>query len=163
MISKAIIFTSRNGASALINAGRSQPAMLSAVSRQIPRGGVSRPMLRFSIMITEKCRGWMPTLVAAAISRGENRMIAAAVSMNMPAINKNTFRNTRLVTADMSAETRKAFNRSGTRSTARIQESIAPHPTSIISCDENTIAREKIPGRLSSLSVRYRSRVMSRV
>ena len=105
----------------------------------------------------------MPTLVAAAISKGENRIIAAAVSINMPAINKNTFRNTRLVTADMSVETRNAFNSSGTRSTARIQESIAPHPTSIISCDENTIAREKIPGRLFSLSVRYRSRVMSRV
>ena len=105
----------------------------------------------------------MPTLVAAARSRGENRMIAAAVSMNMPAINKNTFRNTRLVIADMSMETRKEFNRSGTCSTAKIQESIEPHPTSIISCDENTIAREKIPGRLSSLRVRYRSRVMSRV
>ena len=105
----------------------------------------------------------MPTLVAAVRSKGEKRMIAAAVSINMPAINRNTFRKTRLASADMFVATRNELIKSGTCSTAIIQESIEPHPINIISCDENTIDREKMPGRFFILSVLYRNRVMSKV
>ena len=58
--------------------------ILEATKRLIPRGGVQKPMAKFTTMMIPKCTGSTPMLAATGINMGASTNIAGVVSMKQP-------------------------------------------------------------------------------
>ena len=66
------------------------PDIIEAVNRFAPRGGVTKPIAKFKIMIIPKWTGLTPTKVTIGNKIGVKIMIAAHVSINVPTKSNKT-------------------------------------------------------------------------
>lgn len=70
-----------------------------ATNKLMPIGGVTKPMAKFTIIMTPKCRGDTPTAVTIGRRIGVRMRMAGVVSMTMPTKSRKIFTAMRSSTA----------------------------------------------------------------
>jgi hypothetical protein len=78
----------RNGVTATTIRCRDTPEMRLRTKSTIPNGGVSRPIIMMSTMMTPKCRGSRELACMIGTSTGVRMMMAAVASRKQPTMSR---------------------------------------------------------------------------
>ena len=79
-----------------VTVSRGSEPTLAATKRLMPKGGVIKPIAKFTTMMIPKCTGLIPMEVATGKRIGASTMIAGVVSMKQPTNNNNTLINNKI-------------------------------------------------------------------
>ena len=81
--------TAKNGSISTAIFSVFSPDTEAATNNTNPIGGVAKPTVKFTHIITAKCRGSMPNDIKIGASTGPKIRMAGPASRNMPIANKN--------------------------------------------------------------------------
>ena len=102
------------------------------MKRQVPTGGVQRPMQRLAIMMMPKCRGVMPTTAGSMTTgsrMGVKIRMAGVMSMKKPTTSRSRLMMSRMPTGPTSRLVRKPETVAGMLAIVRIQLMALEEPT----------------------------------
>ena len=117
-------------------------------NRQIPIGGVTRPIIKLKITTIPKCTGSIPRLIAIGCRIGSNISIAAIPSRNRPTTSKITLTRIKNIQGLDTCSSTIWLTVCGTLEKVSNQFAAATTPITIRITDESRIARMKMRGKL---------------